>query len=207
MMANAILVSVIGIFFAAIGVMYIFHLKQQEVIKRNEKIISYSILLLGVALSISPLFTKLILSDHSNRQKSVLLGEENFGPPPPVVSGNYEEAAAFYEKGVKLWKSELNGYDSSEKAMEYFNQSIKIYETAEALTARGQLKVQISKMKSALPDYNRAIELKADFGNAYFNRAALFYIFNDISAACADWSKAAELGVPGAGDLVMSNCN
>ena len=91
--------------------------------------------------------------------------------------------------------------------MNYLNRSIEIYETAEALTARGQLKVQLAKMNDAMPDFNRAIQLKPEFGNAYFNRAGLYYIMGDTQSACIDWKKAMELDVPNAAEVFASFCN
>jgi tetratricopeptide (TPR) repeat protein len=209
MTANQLMIGVIGLFLTVIGLMYVRHLKTKENKSRTEVLASRALMLLGLILCFLPFLKDVVdLFDRSDSgKKSELLGYENFEAVVLDDPANYEKAARVYEKGAALWNFDINAYDSTDKALTYFTESIELFETAEALTARGQLKVQINMMAQAMEDYNRAIELKPELGNAYFNRAALFFIYGDKASACQDWNKAAELNVPGASDVVLSMCN
>ena len=92
-------------------------------------------------------------------------GAEVIKVEPEIDVNAYDKASALYAKGAALWNLRLEGFDSADVAMKYFNKSIEVFETAEAYTARGQLKVQISKMPQGLEDYNRAIEIKPEFSS------------------------------------------
>ena len=48
---------------------------------------------------------------------------------------------------------------------------------------------------NAILSYSRAIELKPDLGEAYFNRALLYMQLGDKEKGTADLSKAGELGI------------
>lgn len=209
MTANQLLILIIGVFTASVGIMYHFHLRSKERADKWEKMLSWSILLLGLLIAVFPFLpvsSYIEDSDDKAESTSSLLGEEAFGGAVPQVTGDYNEARVLYEKAAILWDEAKASFDSTTSAMNYLNRSIEIYETAEALTARGQLKVQLAKMNDAMPDFNRAIQLKSDFGNAYFNRAGLYYILGDTPSACIDWKKAMELNVPNAAEVFASFC-
>ncbi len=48
---------------------------------------------------------------------------------------------------------------------------------------------------SAISAYTKAIELKADLGEAYYNRGYLYLMLGNKDAGIADLSKAGELGI------------
>lgn len=54
----------------------------------------------------------------------------------------------------------------------------------------------------ALEAINRAIEIKDDFGEAFFNRGYLYMRMGNTKAGAADLGRAGELGVPGAYNLL-----
>ncbi len=116
------------------------------------------------------------------------------------------KAQEIYMKGYKLWNIEYGGYDSAETALQYFTESIAQFPTAEALNASGQVKVQLGKVREAGEDYNQAIELNPEYGPAYFNRGALFFILDDKGHACLDWEKANSLGLPQASQALAIYC-
>ena len=135
------------------------------------------------------------------------MGLDAYDISEPRNSGSHEEASNLYGRAFALWNDQRVGYDSTDVAMSYFDRSIATFETAEAYTARGQLKVQMGLMEKAFFDYNRAIELNDKFGNAYYNRATLSYIMGNTAQACVDWKKANELGVPNTEEVLNSMCN
>ncbi|MDE7125310.1 MAG: tetratricopeptide repeat protein, partial [Muribaculaceae bacterium] len=54
---------------------------------------------------------------------------------------------------------------------------------------------EVNDLTSALSDYNEALRLKPDMGEAYFNRGFVYLSLGNKDAATADLSKAGELGV------------
>ena len=53
----------------------------------------------------------------------------------------------------------------------------------------------MSDNEGAIASYSRAIELKPDLGEAYFNRALIYLQLGDKEKGTADLSKAGELGI------------
>lgn len=210
MTSNQLLILVIGAFLMVTGIMYIIHLGKQDNPGKREKTVSYALVVFGLIIAILPFLSGMSspeeLLPRSKPQESQLMGEEVFGADMPRSTENYSKATEWYEKAIALWNVEVGSFDSTNKVMEYLNKSIENYETAEALTARGQLKVQIADMMSAMEDYERAVELKDDYPNSFFNRGALYYIFGDREKACADWKRAADLGLEQAMTTYGSMC-
>jgi tetratricopeptide (TPR) repeat protein len=56
----------------------------------------------------------------------------------------------------------------------------------------GNLK-QVQDPNGAIADYSKAIELKPDFAEAYFNRAFCKHEIKDYKGAIADYSKSIEV--------------
>lgn len=61
-------------------------------------------------------------------------------------------------------------------------------------------------MRDALSNYNSAINLSPDFGEAYLHRGALKLYLRQNRAACADLRKAVELKIEGAENALRKNC-
>nr|WP_301699822.1 tetratricopeptide repeat protein [uncultured Muribaculum sp.] len=55
--------------------------------------------------------------------------------------------------------------------------------------------VSLGDYTSAISAYTKAIELKADLGEAYYNRGYLYLMLGNKDAGIADLSKAGELGI------------
>ena len=55
-------------------------------------------------------------------------------------------------------------------------------------------------------DYNTAINIDADLGEAYYHRGALQLFLKRNNLACDDLKKAAMLNVAGAKEAVRKNC-
>jgi tetratricopeptide (TPR) repeat protein len=61
-------------------------------------------------------------------------------------------------------------------------------------------------IRDALIQYNSAINISPDFGEAYLHRGALKLYLKKNQAACADLKKAAELNTEGAEEAYRKNC-
>ena len=61
---------------------------------------------------------------------------------------------------------------------------------SKAFYLRGQLKFEDQMYKEAIPEYNSAIALKADYAYAYNDRASAKKMLGDDVGAIADYEKA-----------------
>ncbi len=92
---------------------------------------------------------------------------------------NYDEAIADLNKAAKLMP---------DLAHIYYN--------------RANLLVMSDKLPEAFDDYTRAIELNPHFAEAYYNRGLVQIYMKDTRKGYLDISKAGELGIPQAYDLI-----
>ncbi len=92
---------------------------------------------------------------------------------------NYDEAIADLNKAAKLMP---------DLAYIYYN--------------RANLLVMSDKLPEAFDDYTRAIELNPYFAEAYYNRGLVQIYMKDTRKGYLDISKAGELGIPQAYDLI-----
>ncbi|HOV55853.1 MAG TPA: tetratricopeptide repeat protein, partial [Bacteroidales bacterium] len=66
---------------------------------------------------------------------------------------------------------------------------------------------RIEDYQSALEDFNKAIELDNNYAIAYLNRGNTKEMLRDMSGACEDWKKAADLGISSAEMYHKQLCN
>jgi tetratricopeptide (TPR) repeat protein len=94
----------------------------------------------------------------------------------------------------------LYNYD---EAIEDINKAIKLYPTfGEAYFNRANLMAISGKFPEAYDDYTKAIELEPNLGEAYYNRGLVQIFMKDTRKGCMDLSKAGELGILGAYDVL-----
>lgn len=72
---------------------------------------------------------------------------------------------------------------------------------------KGNILVELQDYPAAIEAYNKAIELKEDMGEAYFNRGYIYLKTGKRQAGIADLSKAGELGIVGAYNLIKRMTN
>lgn len=60
---------------------------------------------------------------------------------------------------------------------------------------KGVILAETGDYTSALQAFNKAIELKPDFGEAYYNRGYVYLYLGNKDAAFADLSRAGQLGI------------
>ena len=71
---------------------------------------------------------------------------------------------------------------------------------------RGNVYVKLSDFKSAVVDYSEAINLDEKFAEAYFNRGLSRIYLGQVDEGIADLSKAGELGIFSAYNLIKRYC-
>lgn len=71
---------------------------------------------------------------------------------------------------------------------------------------RGISYIDCKNYKRAIQDFDTAIEYYSNFAEAYLNRGIARILDGDQPGACADWSKAGELGMMEAYDLINRSC-
>ncbi len=67
---------------------------------------------------------------------------------------------------------------------------------------RGGAYVKLDNHNQAIADYDKAIELNAEFALAYYNRGLAYSAFGNHNQAIADWKIAARLGLKEAQDYL-----
>ena len=96
-------------------------------------------------------------------------------------SYNYDEAIADLTKAIKLYA----GF-----AYAYYN--------------RANLLALSGKLPEAFDDYSKAIELNPNFAEAYYNRGLIQIYMKDTRKGCLDISKAGELGIEEAYEVLRT---
>lgn len=90
-----------------------------------------------------------------------------------------------------------------DEAIEDLNQAIRYFsDFAEAYYNRGTLLALSGKLPEAFDDFTRAIELNPQLAEAYFNRGMVQIYMKDTRKGCLDLSKAGELGITSAYELL-----
>lgn len=67
---------------------------------------------------------------------------------------------------------------------------------------RANAKFNLKLANEALEDYNKTIELRPDYADAYYNRAFCKQFLGDKTGACHDWELADAFGKPNVKDLL-----
>ncbi len=92
---------------------------------------------------------------------------------------------------------------SYDEAIADLNKAVKLFPSfAQAYYNRANLRALSGALPEAFEDYTRAIELNPSFGEAYYNRGVVQIFMKDTRKGCLDLSKAGELGITEAYDLL-----
>ena len=85
---------------------------------------------------------------------------------------------------------------SYDEAIADLNKAVKLYpDFAHAYYNRANLKALSGDLPEAFEDYTRAVELDPWFAEAYYNRGIIQLFMKDTRKGCLDLSKAGELGI------------
>ena len=112
---------------------------------------------------------------------------------------NPAKSRLYTEEGSKL----LLRYSKFEEAEETLTKAIRYDKNNfEAYYYRGCAKVNEKKYQEAIADFEKAIELKPDYADAYFNLGRTYYLLNDEDKACENYKLAAQYGRPNLEDYL-----
>lgn len=106
---------------------------------------------------------------------------------------NYSHA--FYEAYLDRGYLYALQFGNNKKAHKDFEKSIEIKpENSLSHLYNGMLYYNEKEYKKAMEMYNKAIELNADFGEAYYERSRVWYVMGINTMVCSDLDKASTLG-------------
>ena len=112
---------------------------------------------------------------------------------------NPTKSRIYMDKGSELMLR-YGKYQESEEAL---TKAIKYDKSNyEAYYYRGCAKVNAKKYKEALEDFQKAIDLKSDYADAYFNMGRTYYLMNDADKACEYYKLADQYGRPNLEDYL-----
>ena len=118
------------------------------------------------------------------------------------IDNSYQSITFDSDPAKRLHHSTTRTY-SYDEAIEDMNKAIKLYpELAEAYYNRANLMAISGRLPEAYDDYTRAIELEPELGEAYYNRGLVQIYMKDTRKGCMDLSKAGELGIASAYDIL-----
>ena len=118
----------------------------------------------------------------------------------------YEE----YENKKITYKEVLDNTVDYRGAILDFNKYISLDQNHKykfVYLLRGDSRFSLKNYTGALEDYNIAIILNPKDYNAYYKRGFVNYFhLNNKKGGCSDWSKAGELGMKEAYEMINRNC-
>ena len=118
------------------------------------------------------------------------------------IDNSYQTITLDSDPAKRLHNTSSRNYNYDE-AIEDINKAIKLYpDFAEAYYNRANLMAISGKLPEAYDDYSRAIELEPNMGEAYYNRGLVHIFMKDTRKGCMDLSKAGELGILAAYDIL-----
>ncbi len=116
---------------------------------------------------------------------------------------NPSKSRVYTEEGSKL----LLRYSKFDEAEETLTKAIKYDKhNFEAYYYRGCAKVNGQKYKEAIADFEKAVELKPDYADAYFNLGNTYFLMHEEDKACEYYRLADKYGRPNLEDH-LRRCN
>lgn len=122
------------------------------------------------------------------------------------LEGNYQSMNLESDPALRLKNAQKKSYDYS-KAIADMQKTIELFpDFAHAYYNLGNLMYMIGDLASAIEMYNKAIELFPNFAQAYYNRGLVQFVLREKETGCMDVSKAGELGIVKAYELIREFC-
>lgn len=122
------------------------------------------------------------------------------------LEGNYQSINIEGDPAARLKGAQKRTYDYS-KAIEDMKKTIELMpEFAHAYYNLGNLLYASGDYAGAITQYNKAIELFPYFAQAFYNRGLVQIVLKERQTGCMDISKAGELGIDKAYELIKISC-
>lgn len=123
------------------------------------------------------------------------------------IDNSYQRISIDSDPANRLQNNSKRTY-SYDEAVADLNKVIKLYpDFAHAYYNRANLRALSGDLPAAFEDYTRAIELNPHFAEAYYNRGITQLFMKDTRKGCLDLSKAGELGITEAYELLKHHAH
>ena len=116
------------------------------------------------------------------------------------IDNSYQRITIESDPAKRLQNSQSRTYNYDE-AIADLNKAAKLY-PAFPYTYYNRANLMSGKLPEAYNDYTKAIELNPAFAEAYYNRGLVQIFMKDTRKGCLDMSKAGELGIPEAYEIL-----
>jgi tetratricopeptide (TPR) repeat protein len=114
----------------------------------------------------------------------------------------YQRISVDTDPANQLYGSALRGYDYSEAVTDFSTAIKRAPDFAEAWYNRGVLLARAGQLADAFEDFSRAIAIDPRFAEAWSNRGMVQIRMKDTRKGCLDLSKAGELGLSSAYEML-----
>jgi len=114
------------------------------------------------------------------------------------------------QKDIKDFKTPVDKFavPDLKEAIKYYNMALQINPKLGFIYYnRANLYSKSQQYMKALNDYNQAIALQPNLAEAYYNRGLTLLLLQDNKSACPDLSKAGELGISNAYNVIKRFCS
>lgn len=112
---------------------------------------------------------------------------------------NPAKSRVYTEEGSK----QLLRYSQFDEAEKTLTEAIKYDKNNfEAYYYRGCARINAKKYEDAIADLEKAVELKPDYADAYFNLGRTYFLLRDEDKACENYKLAAKYGRPNLEDYL-----
>ena len=123
------------------------------------------------------------------------------------IDNSYQRITIDSDPANRLHNNSKRTYNYDEATAD-LNKVIKLYpDFAYAYYNRANLKALSGDLPAAFDDYTKAIELNPHFAEAYYNRGVAQLFMKDTRKGCLDISKAGELGITEAYEVLKRYAN
>lgn len=123
------------------------------------------------------------------------------------IDNSYQRISIDSDPANRLNNNSKRTY-SYDEAVADLNKAVKLFpDFAEAYYNRANLRALSGSLPEAYEDYSKAIALNPAFAEAYYNRGVIQIFMKDTRKGCLDLSKAGELGITEAYEVLKRYAN